>query len=217
MDEHPVATRKSRFRPGRITLLLAGLCLLLLVGNGLLKRLRPPPPPPRVEVQTLQDLSELVTVEYRVKKLVSARDIRWYGDRKILIETAAILKAGIDLNRFDQQSIRQEGERVTITLPRAELVQFNMQPRDMREIYNESGVLRSDFSYQEKDDILRQGEADIRRRIAEMGILRRAEVNARVLLESWMRRSGFRDITVQFAAPAPAPAPTPAAQSGGAK
>jgi hypothetical protein len=183
-----------------LTVWLASTVLLLLAVNGALIRLRPEPhTPPRVGVQTLKDLSELITVEYRVKKLVSARDIRWYGDRQILIETAAVLKAGIDLSRFDARNIEQHGDAVTITLPRAELMQFNMQPRNMHEIYNQSGLLRSDFSNEEKDVILRQGEADIRARVNDMGVLRRAEANARVLLESWVHRSGFRDIRIRFA------------------
>ncbi len=181
-----------------LTVWLAVAVLLLLAVNGALLKLPSRRTPPRVDVQTLKDLSELVTVEYRVKKLVSARDIRWYGDRQILIETAAILKAGIDLSRVDARSIRQQGDTATITLPRAELLQFNMQPRDMREIYNESGLLRSDFSFEEKDGILRQGEADIRARVNDMGILRRAEANARILLESWVRRSGFREVAIVF-------------------
>ena len=194
MDES--TPRKSRLW---LTVWLASAVLLLLAVNGALLKISPVRTPPRVDVQTLKDLSELITVEYRVKKLVSARDIRWYGDRKILIETAAILKAGIDLNRFDAQSIRQQGDAVTITLPRrADAVQ-HAAARHARSTTNPD-CCAAIFAFEEKDDILRQGEADIRARVSDMGILRRAEANARVLLESWVRRSGFRDVGRVFTA-----------------
>jgi hypothetical protein len=155
--------------------------------------------PPYVSARILKDLAELATVQYSVTKIVSYKDVAWYGDRKILFETAATVKAGIDLNELTDQDIRLEGERaVTVSLPRPRILIFNMKPEHMREIFNESGILRSDFSNQEKDALLSQGERDIRAKVASMDILERAARNARTLVESWLAKSGFHTVHVVF-------------------
>lgn len=73
-----------------------------------------------------------------------------------------------------------------------------MKPEHMREIFNESGILRSDFSNEEKDGLLSQGEKDIRAKVAGMDILERAARNARILVESWLKKMGFATVKVAF-------------------
>jgi hypothetical protein len=181
---------------GKRLLLLAAVVLVLLAVNLAVPRRNVPP---HVGVRTLKDLAELATVEYSVTKIVSYKDVAWYGDRKILFEAAATVKAGIDLNELTEQDIKEEGgTAVAISLPTPKILLFNMKPENMREIFNESGVLRSDFSNEEKDGLLSQGEKDIRAKVARMDILQRAGRNARTLLESWLKRMGFEQVRVTF-------------------
>ena len=126
--------------------------------------------PPYVGVRTLKDLAELATV-----------------------------KAGIDLNELTAQDIKLDNESsVTISLTAPKILLFNMKPENMREIFNESGVLRSDFSNQEKDGLLSQGEKDIRAKVATMDILQRTGRNARILIESWLEKMGFTAVHIVF-------------------
>lgn len=184
-------------RKRRLLILGAVIALLLLV-NALVPRRRPAP---LLSARTLKDLAELATVEYTVTKIVSHKDLAWFGDRKILIETAASVKAGIDLNELSDRDIRlEEGGGVAVTLPRPRILLFNMKPEHMREIFNESGILRDDFSNEEKDALLSLGEKDIRAKVESMDILERAARNARTLVESWLQRSGFARARVEFRA-----------------
>jgi hypothetical protein len=177
-------------------LILAAVLLALLVVNLAVPRKKTPP---NVGVRTLKDLAELATVEYSVTKIVSYKDVAWYGDRKILFEASATVKAGIDLNELTDQDIKQENDStVTIHLPPPKILLFNMKPENMREIFNESGILRSNFSNQEKDGLLSQGEKDIRAKVGQMDILQRAARNARILLESWLKKTGFSMVHVIF-------------------
>jgi hypothetical protein len=179
-------------------IVLAAVILLLLAVNLAVpaRKVRPP-----LTARTLKDLAELATVEYEVTKIVSYKDIAWYGDRKILFETAATVKAGIDLNELADHDIQlRDDEAVTVTLPRPKILLFNMKPEHMREIFNESGILRSDFSNEEKDGLLSQGEKDIRAKVARMDILERAARNARILVESWLKKMGFATVKVAFKA-----------------
>ncbi len=54
---------------------------------------------------------------------------------------------------------------------------------------------RGNFSAQEKERILEQGEKSIRGSIKEMGILKRAESRARMFLRSWLKLAGFSTVT----------------------
>ena len=180
----------------RRLLVLGAVILALLAVNVVVPRRRALP---QLSARTLKDLAELATVEYSVTKIVSYKDVAWYGDRKILFETAATVKAGIDLDELTDGDILLQGDAaVTISLPQPKILLFNMKPEQMREIFNESGVLRSDFSNEEKDALLSQGEKDIRAKVARMDILVRASRNARILVESWLKKMGFAAVHVVF-------------------
>jgi hypothetical protein len=187
--------RKSS-RAGRRLLILGAVVVGLLAVNMAVPRKKAPP---QLSARTLKDLAELATVEYSVTKIVSYKEVAWYGDRKILFETAATVKAGIDLNELTDGDIQlEDAKAVTVTLPRPKILLFNMKPEHMREIFNESGVLRSVFSNEEKDGLLSQGERDIRNKVARMDILERAARNARILVESWLKKMGFATVKVVF-------------------
>lgn len=190
------ADPRKKSRAGKRLFILGAVILALLLINVAVPRHKARP---LLSARTLKDLAELATVEYSVTKIVSYKDVAWYGDRKILFETAATVKAGIDLNELVDQDIQLEGdEGVTVTLPRPRILLFNMKPEHMREIFNESGILRSDFSNEEKDGLLSQGEKDIRAKVARMDILERAARNARILVESWLKKMGFATVHVTF-------------------
>jgi hypothetical protein len=190
------ADPQKKFAGNKRLLILAAVILALLAINIAVPRKRALP---QLSARTLKDLAELATVEYSVTKIVSYKDVAWYGDRKILFETAATVKAGIDLNELVDQDIKLDGDSaVTVSLPQPKILLFNMKPEHMREIFNESGILRSDFSNQEKDGLLSQGEKDIRAKVARMDILERAARNARILVESWLKKMGFATVHVVF-------------------
>jgi len=177
-------------------LILAVVLLALLAVNLAIPKKKIPP---YVGVRTLKDLAELATVEYSVTKIVSYKDVAWYGDRKILFAAAATVKAGIDLNELNDQDIKLDNDSaVSISLPAPKILLFNMKPENMREIFNESGILRSDFSNTEKDGLLSQGEKDIRAKVGKMDILQRAARNARILIESWLKKTGFTAVHIVF-------------------
>ena len=88
---------QKRSRTGKRLLVLGAAILGLLLVNVAVPRKKVLP---QLSARTLKDLAELATVEYSVTKIVSYKDVAWYGDRKILFETAAIVKAGINLNEL---------------------------------------------------------------------------------------------------------------------
>lgn len=156
----------------------------------------------KAAVEQMQDVSQLATVEYTVSKVIKAEDNAWYkiGDRKILFTCEAYLKAGVDLSNFSMQSVEIDGaeKSVTITIPHAELLVINIPPDKIKNVYQKVGVLRSDFSAQERNALVKQGEQDILKDIESFGILQQADQNAVEFFTSMFRQMGFEHVTVNF-------------------
>jgi hypothetical protein len=151
----------------------------------------------------ITSLTELGTVEYVISKIVKADDnATWYkfGDRKILFNCKAILKAGIDLSSMTDNDIKTDfdNKSISLILPKATLLSLNMKPEDITLVYEKTAITRSAFSNKERDAVLAQGEKDIRENVFTMGILADAEDNAKSFLESFLKQAGFTKINVEF-------------------
>lgn len=157
----------------------------------------------RREIQAISEMRQLSLVEYRVRKIVKADDEgAWYklGDRKILLSCTAYLKAGIDLSDFgpDDVDVNRLDGSVTVTIPHATLLSLDIPASGIREEYDHVTLLRSDFSAEERNALLRQGEKQIRDSVPSLGILEKADENARRFFESVFSKMGFTAVTVRF-------------------
>lgn len=156
------------------------------------------------KVSELTEMSELGTVEYKVTKVVKASDdAKWYqfGDRKILFQCTAYLKAGVNLNKFDPSKVKvnESDKSVVVVLPKAELLSFNMPPESAKMVYEKVAITRFDFSARERNLLLQQGEKEIRDNVPTMGILQDAEKNATAFFKSLLSQMGFESVTIKFA------------------
>lgn len=155
------------------------------------------------EIEAITAMRQLSLVEYRVRKIVKADDEGpWYkiGDRKILLSCTAYLKAGIDLTGFsaDDVDIDRADNRVTITIPHATLLSLDIPSSEIREEFDHVTLLRSGFTAEERNALLRQGENQIRASVPSLGILEKAEENARRFFESVFSKMGFTTVEVVF-------------------
>lgn len=155
------------------------------------------------EIEAISQMRELSLVEYRVRKIVKANDEgEWYkiGDRKLLLSCTAYLKAGIDLSGFSAENVdinRLDGS-VTVTIPHAKLLSLDMPASEIREEYDHVTMLRQSFTAEERNALLRQGEKQIRSSVPSLGILEKAEENARRFFESVFTKMGFTSVEVVF-------------------
>ena len=155
------------------------------------------------EVLSISSMKQLGLVEYKVRKIIKADDQgEWYkiGDRKILLSCTAYLKAGIDLSSFSAEdiSVDRAAGKVTVTLPHATLLSLDIPASEIRQEFDQVTLLRSDFSAQERNELLRQGERQIRRSVPSLGILQKAEENARKFFDSAFQKLGFTTVEVVF-------------------
>lgn len=154
------------------------------------------------KIRSLADMAELGTVEYTVKKIIKADDCVWYkfGDRKILFSSVAYLKAGIDLKDFSMDDVHFDlrNHTVTVTLPKAKLLAFNMPEEEINQEYCNVSGFRQSFSIQEREALKKQAEESILADVPKMGILQDAERNASDFFNAMFAGLGFRQITVNF-------------------
>lgn len=155
------------------------------------------------KMSEMSEVAELGSVEYTIEKVVKASDdAEWYklGDRKILFKCTAYLKAGIDMSKFDASkvSINEEQKSIVLTLPKAELLSFNMPPEKAVLAYEKVATFRSNFSASDRNKLLQLGEKDIREDVPNLGILSDAEKNASSFFKALLGQLGFEMVTIKF-------------------
>lgn len=151
-------------------------------------------------VQSMAESAELGTVEYTVKKIVKCNDKQTFsiGDRKILFQSTAYLKAGVDLAGFTADNVKIDGKSVTVTLPHAKLLSFNMPAEETETVFEHYGFFRSRFDAEDQNYILQLGEKDIREDVPNLGILEDAEQNVKEVFTAMLSQMGFESITINF-------------------
>ena len=152
-------------------------------------------------LQSMAETAELGTVEYTVKKIVKANDKQWFtvGNRHILFQTTAYLKAGIKLDGFGSDKVAvDENKNVTVTLPHAQLLSLNMPEDEQKTVFEDYGYFRSKFNAEEQNYILQLGEKDIREDVPNLGILEDAEKNATEIFTAMLQQLGYENINIKF-------------------
>lgn len=157
--------------------------------------------------QRIRQVSELGTVQYTVQKVVSNSDETWqiFGNRKILFSFKAVIKAGIDMDKFDAESVRISVDKkhntksISLELPQPEVLSYNICPDDVKMIYNQVSFLRTEYSNEERNAIERKGELELKgdKELTDM-ILKDARQNAAMFMEMLLRENGFTNVKIAF-------------------
>lgn len=179
----------------------------LMVGAAMLAAACTKQPEENVWQKSMRQAAELGTVQYTVQKVVSNNDESWkiFGDRKILFSFKAVIKAGIDMEKFDARTVRiyenkKAGtKKICLELPRPEILSFSIRPDDVHQLYSEVSWLRTDYSNQERDEIVAKGEWELKKdkELEEM-MMRDARLNAEAFVSILLHRNGFTDVEITF-------------------
>ena len=104
----------------------------------------------------------------------------------------------MELDNLQEEHITVVADSVSIFLPQPKLLSLDMKADMIKEKYNKTGILRSDFSNKEKDIILTAGEKSIRRDIDQTGIFKTSRLNTKLLFVSWLKLAGFNKVNIIF-------------------
>lgn len=152
-------------------------------------------------ILTLKETGQLVTVEYTLGKVIRASDDKtWYkiGDRKIIINCEASLKAGISLQNISKDNFKMQGDSMLVTLPHAQIFSLNIPPNRIQVAYEDIGSLRSAFSAAEREQLVAQAQPQILSLADSLGILQTAEQNATVFMQHLFEEAGYTKTGVHF-------------------
>lgn len=157
-----------------------------------------------VEIYSIKDIGVLSTCEYTISKVIELKDrASWYkfGDRDILMSCKAKIEAGVRLDELKNEDIKVDGKRIKILLPYPEILSFDMDPQSIKTELESVNGLRSTFSQEEKNNILRQGEESIKANMGRTQILKQAKENARVFIENFYKELNFEEVIIEFKKP----------------
>jgi hypothetical protein len=156
-------------------------------------------------LQQVTTLSQLVTVQYVIEKVVivevppdSMLGQMFAGDNRILLLAHGIVKAGIDLQRMKADDIRASGKCITIKLPPARITDAYLDDKQTKVIERKTGFLR-DFDKDLEQNVRQNAVEDIRRAARQNGIQKDADERARLQLQNLFLQLGFE--RVEFVTP----------------
>lgn len=162
----------------------------------------------------LQSCSRLYTTEYRVRTIVTHGDtthINGSGllsglrldlplsSRHVAIPIEATLKGYVDMERLSEQSIRREGDKVTVILPDPK-IQLTATKVDHKQTKQFVKLFGRSFTDAELTAYERQGRDSIIAQLPQSGIIDNARINAARILIPLLKQMGYKEenITITF-------------------
>jgi len=145
----------------------------------------------------IQSLSHLVTVKYVFEKVVVIEDAKWYGQNRLLMVAHGVAKAGVDLQKVEPGDVKVRGTRLSLMLPRPQLMDVYLDEGRTEILERSTGMLRT-FDQQMEQDARRQAIEAIRKAARAGGILKDAEDRTRLQLMALARAAGFEEVEVEF-------------------
>jgi hypothetical protein len=149
-------------------------------------------------IQQIKSLSTLGSVEYSFSKLIKCSDEQTFsiGDRKLLMSCKAYVKAGVDFEKISIPNIDVKNKSIEILLPKGEIILMSIPAEDIKIINEQTGAFRDKFSNNEIQKIQVLAEKEIKQKLAEFNITDKAESNAQIFLDKWVRTFGFKSVKI---------------------
>lgn len=150
------------------------------------------PTPPRITqdmvVTQIRDVAKLVSTELTLRDVVTYEQSRFGMQRRALYVVTGKVLAGIDLKKDARVQIDHEAKRITIDLPRAEVLAVDVLTT---RTYDERSGLFFRFQPVDRDSIQAMIRAQLRAAGEQSGLLPQADRSARQLLQSMFGRDGY--------------------------
>ena len=162
--------------------------------------------PPRVThdmvLTRIQNVAKLVSTELTLRDVVTYEQSRFGLQCKALLVVTGKVLAGIDLKKDVKVRIDDDARRITIELPRAEILAIEVLNS---RTYDESSALFYRFQPEDRDRIQALTRAQLREAGEQSGLLPQADRSARQLLESLLAQDGYSVVVTTRTDLAPAP------------
>jgi hypothetical protein len=154
-------------------------------------------------VESVQELATLATAEAVVTKIVKEEDNKLFNQeisinlpgtkRTLLLIVPATVMAGVDLKSVTDENIEinEDKKEITLTIPRATLIQEPSIQMENVQTYSEEGLFRSEVHWDEGYDLAAKATIEIKNEAIQMGLLTKAEESAEKVLSSFFHNLGY--------------------------
>jgi hypothetical protein len=146
-------------------------------------------------IQRVQTLSQLVTVQYVLDKVVVFEDVKWFGESRVLLVAHGAVKAGVDLQRLKPDDLQVSGKKISIRLPAAQITDAYLDDKQTRVIERTTGLLRV-FDKDLEQTARQNAVDDLRRAARTAGILKDADERAQMQLGNLFTQMGFEEVEI---------------------
>lgn len=150
----------------------------------------------------IKQISQLDTVEMYFNEILDySESMKFSGitipftEKKFIFIVKAKVQSGIDLSNISESDIQIIDRKITLTLNKAkitskEILEYNA--------YSESDGLFNKVSNEDTLKTLNEFRVRLEEQALDSGILMKAEDNAKIVLESFLRLLGFEEIVINF-------------------
>jgi hypothetical protein len=160
-------------------------------------------------VESVQKLATLATAEAIVTTIVKEEDNKLFNQeininlpgtkRTLLLIVPATVMAGVDLKSVSDKNIEinEDKKEITLTIPRATLIQEPSIQMENVQTYSEEGLFRSEVHWDEGYNLAAKATNEIKNEAIKMGLLTKAEESAEKVLSSFLHNLGYTT-NIQF-------------------
>ncbi len=156
-------------------------------------------------VGKIQKASKLATTEFKVDKLVFGvknKRILWVvklNEAQFLAKSQATIKTGINLDKLKEEDIKIKQNKISITLPPVEVINFSY-PADSFEKIDilTSNAFSTKINLEDQENFFQEAEIDIRNSLKYMGIIETTQQKTRTMLEAMLQNLGYNEIYISF-------------------
>lgn len=156
-------------------------------------------------VSKVKDAAKLATSETIIDKIVIGNEekkllrIITIGRARFVCYTQAVVKAGIDLKKIEEDDIKINGKQISLHLPAVQVINFSY-PFDKFKV---DRVLQDDdlftrIDIKDMEELFRQSEIDIRNLLPYTGITEATEQKTTQMLEMLLRSLGYEEIYITY-------------------
>lgn len=152
-------------------------------------------------ITEMRELQRLETATFTIEKIIDAGSNQGnalkellFGDKLLLIAQGEVI-AGFDLSQMSDEAIQIEGTKLTVTLPKPQILVTKLN-NDQTKVYDrDTGILsKGDKDLEAK--AREQAELSIRDAACKANILQQASDNARKQLGALFGGLGFSEVTI---------------------
>ena len=153
--------------------------------------------------------AEIGAVEYTISKIVASDHDVFYkiGERKILFSCLSTMKAGVDISKFTAENvvIDEKNNTMKVTLPKPKVIAFSMPAESIKLEWEKNTGLRQKFSEEDRLQIQKLAEEQIKGDAENLGIIKDAEDQTRLIIEGLVANFGYKKVDVVFEVPVEQP------------